>query len=156
MAGGCRAAGGANPAPRHGRQLLVDGHSRTVRAVIGDLLRPRTRIRSRRRSHRQRRPLPRGLEPGVHAERARRGNHQGGLPDPRAAAPQEHRHRHGRRADRAGAARRAQRLRDRPAQAGHRYRGQGRRACLRRRQPRRRRAVPHHRRPQPHRRDPDR
>ncbi len=36
--------------------------------------------------------------------------------------------------------RRAQRLRDRPAQAGH-YRGQGRRACLRRRQPRRRRGT---------------
>nr|WP_234840810.1 YbfB/YjiJ family MFS transporter [Mycobacterium tuberculosis] len=38
----------------------------------------------------RRRPLPRGLEPGVHAERTRRGNHQGGLPDPRAAGRGAH------------------------------------------------------------------
>ena len=51
-ASGCgrrwRAAAGAHPAPRHGRQLLVDGHPRTVRPVVGDLLRPRPRIRGRR------------------------------------------------------------------------------------------------------------
>ena len=41
-------AGGAHPAPRHGRQLLVDGHPRPVRPVVGDLLRPRSRIRRRR------------------------------------------------------------------------------------------------------------
>ena len=43
VAGGRRTAAGAHPAPRHGRQLLVDGHSRAVRAVVGDLLRPRAR-----------------------------------------------------------------------------------------------------------------
>ena len=38
VAGGRRAAAGAHPAPRHGRQLLVDGHPRPVRPVVGDLL----------------------------------------------------------------------------------------------------------------------
>ena len=33
VAGGGRPAAGAHPAPRHGRQLLVDGHPRTVRPV---------------------------------------------------------------------------------------------------------------------------
>ena len=90
VAGDRRAAGRADPAPRHGRQLLVDGHPRAVRPVIGDLLRPRTGIRRRGRPDRQRGPLHRDLEPRVHAKRARRGNRQGGLRDPRAVAAQEH------------------------------------------------------------------
>ncbi len=121
---------GADPAPRHGRQLLVDGHPRPVRPVLGDLLRPRARVRPRGRSRRQRGPLPRGLEPRVHAERTRRGHQQGGLRDPRAVAPQEHRHRHGCGADRARPAGSAQRLRDRPAAAGDRLGGRPRAARL--------------------------
>ena len=120
VAGDRRSARGADPAPRHGRQLLVDGHPRAVRAVVGDLLRPRAGVRSRRRPDRQRGPLHRGLEPRVHAERARRGHHQRGLRDPGPVAAQEHRHRHGRRTGRAGPAGRAQRLRDRPAAPGDR------------------------------------
>ena len=71
VAGGRRAAARAHPAPRHGRQLLVDGHSRTVRPVVGDLLRPGPGVRRRGRPDRQRGPLHRDLEPRVHAERAR-------------------------------------------------------------------------------------
>ena len=49
VAGDRRPAGRADPAPRHGRQLLVDGHPRAVRAVVGDLLRPRAGVRRRGR-----------------------------------------------------------------------------------------------------------
>ena len=114
------AAAGADPAPRHGRQLLVDGHPRAVRPVVGDLLRPRPRVRPRGRTRCQRGPLHRDLESRVHAERARRGHVQGRLRDPRAAAAQEHRHRHGRRTRRVPAAGRRQRLRDRPVAPRHR------------------------------------
>ena len=37
----------ADPAPRDGRQLLVDGRARPVRPVLGDLLRPRARATAR-------------------------------------------------------------------------------------------------------------
>ena len=133
VAGGGRAAARAHPASRHGRQLLVDGHPRTLRAVVGDLLRPRSRVRHRRRPRGQRGPLHRDLESRLHAERARRGHLQGELRDPRAVAAQEHRHRHGRRAGGVPAAGRRQRLRDRPDAPGHRP-GRGHRpARLRRR-----------------------
>ena len=153
VAGDRRAAAGADPAPRHGRQLLVDGHPRPVRAVLGDLLRPRARVRRRGRPGGQRGPLHRDLESRVHAERARRGHQQGRLRDPRSAAAQEHRHRHGRRAHRLPAAGRRQRLRDRPAAPGHRHGGRGGAARLRQGQPRRRRPLPGDRRPQPNRGD---
>ncbi len=48
VAGDRRPARRAHPAPRHGRQLLVDGHPRAVRAVVGDLLRPRAGVRQSR------------------------------------------------------------------------------------------------------------
>ena len=48
--------------------------SRPVRPVVGDLLRPRPRVRCRRRPGRQRGPLHRDLESRVHAERAGRGH----------------------------------------------------------------------------------
>ena len=100
---------------------------------LGDLLRPRTRVRHRGRPGGQRGPLHRDLESRVHAERARRGHLQGRLRDPRAAAAQEHRHRHGRRAGRLPAAGRGQRLRDRPAAPRHRPGRRHRPARLRRR-----------------------
>ncbi len=153
MAGGRRAAAGAHPAPRDGRQLLVDGHPRTVRAVLGDLRRPRTGVRHRRWSRGQRGPLHRDLESRLHAERARRGHRQGRLRDPRAVAAQEHRHRHGRGAGGVPAAGRRQRLRDRSGATGHRPRRRHRAARVRRRQSRGRRAIPRHRRPQPDRGD---
>ena len=56
---------------RHGRQLLVDGHPRPVRAVQRALLRPRPRLRPRGRPRGRRGPLPGVLEPRLHAERAR-------------------------------------------------------------------------------------
>ena len=44
-----RPAGGAHPAPRHGHELLVDRPARPGRPVLGDLLRPRPRLRRGRR-----------------------------------------------------------------------------------------------------------
>ena len=57
-----------------------------VRSVLGDLLRPRPRVRRRGRPGRRRGPLPGDLEPGLHAGHARRvrARRQGRLPDPRA------------------------------------------------------------------------
>ena len=95
-------------------------------------VRPRTRVRNRRRPRGQRGPLHRDLESRLHAERARRGHQQVGLRDPRAVAAQEHRHRHGRRAGGVPAAGRRQRLRDRPAATGHRPGRRNRPARLRR------------------------
>ena len=103
----------AHPAPRHGRELLVHGRARSVRAVLGDQLRPGPGVRRRGRPGSQRRALPRDLEPRLHAVRARRGLRQGGLPDPGRPAGQEHRHRHGPRADGRRPAGRRQPLRDR-------------------------------------------
>ncbi len=95
------------------------GHSRTVRAVIGSLIRPDP-IRSQAIPIVSE-PLPRGLEPGVSC---RTGEPQ---EDYQILGPlplKEHRH-HGRRADCRWCCKTRCYLRDRPAQAGHRYRGQG-------------------------------
>ena len=92
---------GAHPAPRHGRQLLAHGRPGPGRPVQRDLLRPRPGARPRGRAGRRRGPLPRGLEPRLHAVPAQRGPHQGRLRHRRAAAGAEHRHRHGPRAGRA-------------------------------------------------------
>ena len=56
------------------RQLLVDGRHGPVRALLGDLLRPGRQDRGRPAGQRRpgRRPLPRVLEPRVHAVRAAR------------------------------------------------------------------------------------
>ena len=62
----------AHPAAGHGRQLLVDGRARPVRPVLGDQLRPRSRVRRGGRPGGRRRALPRDLEPRLHAVRARR------------------------------------------------------------------------------------
>ncbi len=43
-----RPARGPHPAPRHGRQLLVHGRARTLRPLLGDLLRPRPGVRQAR------------------------------------------------------------------------------------------------------------
>ena len=70
-----RPAGPQNPAHRRLRQFLVNGRHRPLRAVRGNLLRPR-RPHSRRPARLgrgRRRPLHRDLEPGVHAVRAARG-----------------------------------------------------------------------------------
>ena len=60
---------GAHPAARPQRQLLVDGRARPGRPVLGDLLRPRSRVRRGGRPDRRRGPLPRDLEPRLHAVR---------------------------------------------------------------------------------------
>ena len=90
LAGSGRRARGPHPAPWHGRQLLVDGRARAVRALLRDLLRPRARVRPRRRSRGGRGSLPGGLESRLHAVHPRRGRGQGGLPDRRRAAVEEH------------------------------------------------------------------
>ncbi len=67
-----RRPGGPDPAPRPGRQLLAHGRARSRRPVLGDLLRPRARVRPRGRPRGGRGPLPRGLEPRLHAGAAQR------------------------------------------------------------------------------------
>ncbi len=52
-----------------GRQLLVDGHPRAVRAVLRDLLRPWAGVRPRRRPGGRRGPVHGVLEPRLHAVR---------------------------------------------------------------------------------------
>ena len=81
------AARRAHPAPRPRGQLLAHGRARPRRPVLGDLLRPRPRVRPRGRPDRRREPLPRGLEPRLHAVPARRGPQQGRLRHRRASCP---------------------------------------------------------------------
>ncbi len=81
-----RPAPGAPAATRRG-QLLEDGRDRSVRAELGDLLRPWIGVRRRRGTGPGGRALRRALEPGVHAVRPARRR----LADP--ASPAEHRHR---------------------------------------------------------------
>ena len=68
-------------------QLLEDGRDRSLRAELGDLLRPGLGLRRRRGTGPAGRALRRDLEPGVHAVRPARRR----LADP--ASPAEHRHR---------------------------------------------------------------
>ncbi len=102
-----------HPAPRPGGQLLAHGRAGSRRPLLGDLLRPRPRVRPRGRPDRRRGPLPRGLEPRLHAVPAQRGPQQGRLRHRRRAARQEHRHRHGPGAHGGDPAGRRQHLRDR-------------------------------------------
>ena len=97
-----------HPHPDQG-QFLGDGRRRPVRALLGDLLRPRRPYPGRPAGQpgRGRRPLRRDLEPRLHAIRA------GGGRDRLRAAEEEHRHRHGARAHRRGAAGRPRQLRHR-------------------------------------------
>ena len=85
----------------HLRQFLGDGRHRPVRAVFGNLLRPRRQDPRRPAGlgRRRRRPLHRDLEPRLHAVRDDAGRRA-----LEAAAPLD-RHRHGPRARRRGACR---------------------------------------------------
>ena len=79
-----------------GGQLLGHGRGRAVRAVLGDLRRPRPRVRRgvAQRTRRKRGPLPRDLEPRLHAghvqpdHRARRSRcpHRTSTPAPASSA----------------------------------------------------------------------
>ena len=100
LAGPDRRAGEPHPAPRPEGQLLAHGRARPGRPVLGDLLRPRARVRPRGRPRGRRGPVPRGLEPGLHAGPAvARSAGQGRLRRRGPAAVQERRHRHGPGAD---------------------------------------------------------
>ena len=106
-------------------QPLGDGRHRSVRLLLRDLLRPGTVAEGRtaRQSGRGRRPLPRILEPGVHAVRAGRRH------DPHRPAAPVDRHRHGAGAHHRDHAGRPQQLRHRPVQDADRGVGRcGRRA----------------------------
>ena len=129
-----RAAEGAHPAPGQEGQLLAHRRPRPGRPVLGDLHRPRPRVRPRRRpgGRPRRRPVPGDLEPRLHAVRDRRGAEQGGVPRPRRAAEEEHRHRHGPGARRLPAAGRRQHVRDRRGRPGAAPRRRARRRHLRR------------------------
>ena len=110
---------------RHVRQFLVGGRHRAVRALLGDLPRPGRQDCRRPAGQRRpgRRPLPRVLEPRVHAVRAARPRR------PRQPAQALDRHRHGPRAHDGHPAGRAVRLRHRPVQGADRgVRGGDRRA----------------------------
>ena len=152
MAGGRRPAARAHPAPRRARQLLGHGHPRPRRAVLGDLLRPRSRARARGRPGGRRGPLPRDLEPRLHAGHPRRGEPEVRSRPHRRAPAEEHRHRARRRARRVPAPGRGERLRDRPAAPGDRPRAGALGPLLRRGDRGAGRPVPGHRRPRPHRR----
>ena len=142
----------AHPAPGQEGQLLVHGRAGTVRPLLRDQLRPRSRVRRRGRPGRQRRALRGDLEPGLHAVRARRRRGQGGLPDPRGPALQEHRHRPRPRTPRDDPSGRAEHVRDRHPARRH---GQGHRAdrCALRRPAHLRRLDARGRRPHPYVRD---
>ncbi len=84
-----------------------------------DPARPRPAVRRRPRLGGGR-PLPRVLEPRLHAVRARERAVEGGLRHRGRAAQAQHRHRHGARARRLPAAGRRQHLRDRRGLPGHR------------------------------------
>ena len=137
VAGRRRAARRADPAPRQEGQLLAHRPARPGRPVLGDLRRPRSRLRRRRRPGGRRGPVPRGLEPRLHAVRDRPGAQQGGLPRPRPAAPAQHRHRHGPGARRAAAAGRGEPVRDRRGPPRPRPGGRAGRRHVRRRHRRR-------------------
>ena len=108
------AAGRAHRRPRG--ELVGDGRDRSVRLLLRDLLRSGAgrRGRAARQPRRGRRPLPRVLEPGVHAVRAGRQD------DPDRSAEALDRHRHGPRADRLHPPGQARQLRDRPVPPAHR------------------------------------
>ncbi len=93
-------------------------------------------------------PLPRDLEPRLHAGRAQRRAVQGGLRHRRLAAEEEHRHRHGPGAGGVPAAGRRQHVRDRRDVPRHRA-GRGAHRSQVRRHARVRRPVPGRGRPHP-------
>ena len=148
--GARRHPAGADRAARQG-QLLAGGRNRPVRPVLGDLLRPRRRLRLRRPGLRAGplRPLHGDLQPRLHGVRPAAGQQA------RAAARPERRHRPRPRAHDVRAAGRRLGLRHRRVQADH---GLGR-AGIRRRLPRQRglpARAPRARRPRPRRQLPDR
>ena len=121
-----------HPAAGPRRQLLAVRPHRSLRPVLGDLLRPGSRLRGRGRpAGRRHRALPRDLEPRVHAVRAP------GRRLAARAAHAEHRHRHGAGAHVVRAAGRRVGLRDRPLPAAG---GPGRGA----QRPPLRAGLPHH------------
>ena len=136
-------------------ELLVHGRARARWAVLGDHLRPRPGVRPRRglralepagHADRDRGPLPRVLEPGVHAGGAQRGPQQGRLRHRRPAAEAQHRHRHGSGAGGLPAAGQAEHVRDRHHAPGDRE-GRGAHRPPLRGGPPGRRPVPRRRRP---------
>ena len=152
LAEGHRPARRADPAAAARRQLLVAWAcpARAARARRSYYDRG-PEYGARRRPGRRRGPLPRDLEPRLHAGRARARSAPRTDFDIAGPLPQqEHRHRHGPGAGRAAAAGRRQHVRDRrgvprhragpPSSPGARY-GAGRTS--------RRRPVPRRRRPRP-------
>ena len=168
VAQGHRAARRADRAAGQEGELLVDGRPRPRRPVLGDPLRPRRRLRPGRRvhhdpaprdAHEPRGPLPRDLEPRLHAGRAQRRAQQGRLRHLRLAAEEEHRHRHGPRAGRVPAPGQGQHVRDRRDVPGDREGHGAHRQEVRRRRPagpRGRRAAAGRRRPRAQLDDADR
>ena len=143
-----------HPAGQEG-ELLVHGRARTRGPVLGDPLRPRGGVRAGPRLRPQGRgPLPRDLEPRLHAGRAERGAGEGRLRHRGLAAEEEHRHGHGPGAGGLPAPGRRQHVRDRRDVPGHRE-GRGAHRPAVRRVPRVRRPVPGRRRPHPQHDDAD-
>ncbi len=130
-----RRARGADHPPRQARQLLAHGRARPRRPVQRDLPRPRAGVRPRGRPGRRRGPLPRVLEPRLHAGGALRGPRQGRLRHLRPAAQAQHRHRDGAGADGDAAPGRRQPLRDRRGLPRARAGGRADRQALRRSTP---------------------
>ena len=95
VAEGRRAAAPSGSSGAAAGQLLGHGRAGPVRPVLGDLLRPRARVRRRGRPGRRRGPVPGDLEPGLHAGHPRRARARSTAHPPIGlAAAAEHRHRH--------------------------------------------------------------
>ncbi len=127
-----RCARGADHPPRQARQLLAHGGARPRGPVQRDLPRPRHGVRPRGRPGRRRGPLPRVLEPRLHAGGALRRPGQGRLRHRRPAAAAQHRHGHGPGAHGDPAPGRRQPLRDRRGLPRPRACGRPHREALRR------------------------
>ena len=145
-----RRAGEPDPAPRPGRQLLAHGRARPGRPVLGDLLRPRARVRPRGRPESSTRTATSrsGTSSSCRSTlgAVRRKDDFESLGELPVA---QHRHRHGPGADGRPAAGRRQHLRDRHHVEGARPGRRADRAAVRP-GPARRRVAARGRRPRAH------
>ena len=142
LAGPGRPAGGPDPAPRPGRQLLAHGRAGPRRPVLGDLLRPRARSTAVRAARTRTRTVT--SRSGTWSSCRTCSSRSGPRTTSTSRAPlplAERRHRHGPGADGVDPAGRRQHLRDRHHLEDPRPGGRAHRAGLRPRPPHRRLAA---------------
>ncbi len=111
---------GPHPGPQPQGQLLAHGHPGPWWPLLGDLHRPRPRVRPGGWPGGRRGPLPGDLEPGLRDRGSLGGARQGRFRHRRAAQEPQHRHRRWPGANRPAAAGSRQHVRDRPGVPGDR------------------------------------